>query len=250
MTVAIVAAEGLDCRAAAEVFSALTNEVMALAWLRKSLFAELTSAVAAVPIFWACDFRHCPATDRQAAQPVHGVLKVASVRRVSSLLLQQSASCCCSSRRAQLPRSRRHRPDCLDASRDMARAHWGVRRQPPGMGWCDLCRDRLGARRATLAGHADQDGPIGLRPVRAKQSSSSLSVSCSRAAASSPPYGRRCAMASPALTRRHSHGSWRLRGRGQALGVQAEAAAVGRVIMSQRTVISRAGREGRRVLPG
>ena len=106
MTVAIVAAEGLDCRAAAEVFSALTNEVMALAWLRKSLFAELTSAVAAVPIFWACDFRHCPATDRQAAQPVHGVLKVASVRRVSSLLLQQSASATApiATAQARLPR--------------------------------------------------------------------------------------------------------------------------------------------------
>jgi hypothetical protein len=54
-TVAVVAAEGLDCRAAAEVFSALTDEVMALVWLGKSLLAELTSAVAAVPTFWTCD---------------------------------------------------------------------------------------------------------------------------------------------------------------------------------------------------
>ena len=121
----------------------------------------------------------------------------------------------------------------------------GGRRSRRPLPW----RGPAGTRRAPLAGLADQDGPIGLRPVRAKQSSSPLSVLLP-AAASSPPYGRRCAMASPALTRRHSHGSWRLRGRGQALGVQAEAAAVGRVIMSQRTVISRAGREGRRVLPG
>jgi hypothetical protein len=56
-TVAIVAAEGLDCRAAAELFSALTDEVMALVWLGKSLLAELTSAVAAVLTFWTCDFQ-------------------------------------------------------------------------------------------------------------------------------------------------------------------------------------------------
>ena len=56
-TVAIVAAEGLACRAAIELFSALTDEVMALVWLGKSLFAELTSAVAAVSTFWARDFQ-------------------------------------------------------------------------------------------------------------------------------------------------------------------------------------------------
>jgi uncharacterized membrane protein len=56
-TVAIVAAEGLEVRAAAEFFSALTDEVMALVWLGKSLLAELTSAVAAVSTFWACDFQ-------------------------------------------------------------------------------------------------------------------------------------------------------------------------------------------------
>jgi len=53
--VAIVAAEGLACAAATELFSALTDELMALVWLGKSLLAELTSAVAAVSTFWACD---------------------------------------------------------------------------------------------------------------------------------------------------------------------------------------------------
>ena len=48
VTAAMVAAEGLDRRAAAELFSPLTDEVMALVWLGKSLLAELTSAVAAV----------------------------------------------------------------------------------------------------------------------------------------------------------------------------------------------------------
>ena len=56
-TVAIVAAEGLACRATVEFFSALTDEVMALVWLGKSLLAELTSAVAAVSTFLACDFQ-------------------------------------------------------------------------------------------------------------------------------------------------------------------------------------------------
>ena len=55
--VAIVAAEGLARRAATELFSAVTDEVMALVWLGKSLLAELTSAVAAVSTFWACDFQ-------------------------------------------------------------------------------------------------------------------------------------------------------------------------------------------------
>jgi hypothetical protein len=53
--VAIVAAEGLERRAAIELFSAVTDELMALVWLGKSLLAELTSAVAAVSTFWACD---------------------------------------------------------------------------------------------------------------------------------------------------------------------------------------------------
>ena len=56
-TVVIVAAEGLEVRAVAEVCSALTDEVMALVWLGKSLLAELTSAVAAVLTFWTCDFQ-------------------------------------------------------------------------------------------------------------------------------------------------------------------------------------------------
>jgi hypothetical protein len=57
VTVAIVTAEGLDCSDAMELFSALTDEVMALVWLGKSLLAELTSAVAALWTFWACVFQ-------------------------------------------------------------------------------------------------------------------------------------------------------------------------------------------------
>ena len=57
VTVAICPAEGLDGRAATELFSALTDEVMALVWLGKSLLAELTSAVAALWTIWTCDFR-------------------------------------------------------------------------------------------------------------------------------------------------------------------------------------------------
>ena len=53
-TVAIVAAEGLACAAATELFSELTEEVMALVWLGKSLLAELTSAVASLWTFWVC----------------------------------------------------------------------------------------------------------------------------------------------------------------------------------------------------
>jgi hypothetical protein len=56
-TAAIVAAEGLEPRAATELFSALTDAVMALVWLGKSLLAELTTALAADSTFWACDFQ-------------------------------------------------------------------------------------------------------------------------------------------------------------------------------------------------
>jgi hypothetical protein len=56
-TVAIAAAEGLDDRAATELFSVSTDEVMALVWLGKSLLAELTSVVAALWTIWTCDFQ-------------------------------------------------------------------------------------------------------------------------------------------------------------------------------------------------
>ena len=57
VTVAICAAEGLDDRAATELFSASTDEVIALVWLGKSLLAELTSAVASLWIVATCDFK-------------------------------------------------------------------------------------------------------------------------------------------------------------------------------------------------
>ena len=57
VTVAICAAEGLDDRPATELFSASTDEVMALVWLGKSLLAELTSAVASLWIVATCDFK-------------------------------------------------------------------------------------------------------------------------------------------------------------------------------------------------
>ena len=60
VTVAIAAAEGLGGRAVTEFFSALTEEVMALVWLGKSLLAELTSAVAALWTIWTCDFQALP----------------------------------------------------------------------------------------------------------------------------------------------------------------------------------------------
>ena len=51
------AAEGLGGSAATALLSALTEEVMALVWLGKSLFAELTSAVASLSTFVSCDFK-------------------------------------------------------------------------------------------------------------------------------------------------------------------------------------------------
>ena len=57
VTVAICATEGLDDRAATALFSASTDEVMALVWLGKSLLAELTSAVALLWIAATCDFK-------------------------------------------------------------------------------------------------------------------------------------------------------------------------------------------------
>jgi hypothetical protein len=57
VTVAICPAEGLVDRAVTELFSASTDEVMALVWFGKSLLAELTSAAASLPIVVTCDFK-------------------------------------------------------------------------------------------------------------------------------------------------------------------------------------------------
>jgi hypothetical protein len=57
VTVTTAAAEGPDDKAATELFSASTDEVMALVWLGKSLLAEFTSAVAVLWTIWTCDFQ-------------------------------------------------------------------------------------------------------------------------------------------------------------------------------------------------
>ena len=54
-TPAICAVEGLDGRAATELLSAWTDDVMALVWLGKALLAELTSAVASLSILLTFD---------------------------------------------------------------------------------------------------------------------------------------------------------------------------------------------------
>ena len=57
VTVAICPAEGLVDRAVTELFSASTDEVMALVWFGKSLLAELTSVLASLWTCLSCDFR-------------------------------------------------------------------------------------------------------------------------------------------------------------------------------------------------
>lgn len=57
VTVAICCAEGLEGSAETEVLSALTDEVIALVWVGKSLLAELAAALALVWILSTCDFR-------------------------------------------------------------------------------------------------------------------------------------------------------------------------------------------------
>jgi len=57
VTVAICAAEGLDDKPATELFSASTDDLMALVWSGKSLLAELTSAVALLWTVATCDFK-------------------------------------------------------------------------------------------------------------------------------------------------------------------------------------------------
>jgi hypothetical protein len=57
MTGAICAAEGLDGRAATELLSASTDDVMALVWLGKSPLAELTTAAASLSISLIFDFK-------------------------------------------------------------------------------------------------------------------------------------------------------------------------------------------------
>jgi hypothetical protein len=57
VTAAICAAGGLEGRAAKELLSASTDDVMALVWLGKSPLAELTSVAALLWILLTCDFK-------------------------------------------------------------------------------------------------------------------------------------------------------------------------------------------------
>ena len=92
--VEIWAAEGLDVSPLTELFSALTDEVIALVWLGKSPLAELTSLVASLTTAVTCVFSALTQRDgrrrRQSAheqqadhplvreqQPVGGVHKLA-----------------------------------------------------------------------------------------------------------------------------------------------------------------------------
>jgi hypothetical protein len=57
VTVAICPVEGFEASAFTAFWSEVTEDWMALAWLGKSLLAELTSAVASVWIFLTCGCR-------------------------------------------------------------------------------------------------------------------------------------------------------------------------------------------------
>jgi hypothetical protein len=57
VTVAISTAEGLDGRAAKELLSTSTDNVMAMVWLGESPLAELTSVAALLWILLTCDFK-------------------------------------------------------------------------------------------------------------------------------------------------------------------------------------------------
>jgi len=56
-TARICAAEGFGGKPWTALLSALTDDVIALVWLGKSLLAELTSAAASFSTFVSCDFR-------------------------------------------------------------------------------------------------------------------------------------------------------------------------------------------------
>ena len=57
VTAAISTAEGFGGRAATELLSASTDDVIALVWLGKSPLAELTSVAALLWILLTCDFK-------------------------------------------------------------------------------------------------------------------------------------------------------------------------------------------------
>jgi hypothetical protein len=93
VTVAICAAEGLDGRPATELFSASTDEVMALVWLGKSLLAELTSAVASLWIVVSCDFKPLtPLLRFKLVSPLTEFSRLVRSPQYPGLLLLQPAS--------------------------------------------------------------------------------------------------------------------------------------------------------------
>jgi hypothetical protein len=79
VTVAICKAEGLDDRAATEVFSALTEDVMALVSLGKSPLAELTSVEASLWIVVTCVFK--PLTPLLAVRLVNPLIEFSRLVR-------------------------------------------------------------------------------------------------------------------------------------------------------------------------
>ena len=93
VTVAICAAEGLDGRAATELLSASTDDVMALVWLGKSPLAELTSAVASLEMVVTCDFRPLtPLLTLRLVSPLTEFSRLVRSVQYAGLLLLQPAS--------------------------------------------------------------------------------------------------------------------------------------------------------------
>ena len=93
VTVAMFAAETLDDRAATEPLSALTDDVIALVWLGKSLLAELTSAVALLSTFWTCVFRPLiPLLTFRLVSPLTEFCRLVRSEQYVGLLLPQPTS--------------------------------------------------------------------------------------------------------------------------------------------------------------
>lgn len=93
VTVTICAAEGLDDRPAMELFSASTDEVMALVWLGKSLLAELTSAVASLWIVATCDFKPLtPLLTFKLVSPLTEFSRLVRSPQYPGLLLQPASA--------------------------------------------------------------------------------------------------------------------------------------------------------------
>jgi hypothetical protein len=91
--VAIWAAEGLAGSALTALWSAATDDFTALVWLGKSLLAELTSAVASLWIFVACDFRPLMSPLEAAlVSPLTELSRLLRSEQYAGLLLPQPAA--------------------------------------------------------------------------------------------------------------------------------------------------------------